>query len=152
MIHVRIGGRGLARHPSWVSSNKPRRSKKTRPPLVLVVDDYEDTRLIYAETLRFAGFDVAEAENGQDAIELATKIAPDVVIMDLAMPVMDGWEATRRLKSDPRTRDIHVVAVTGHAEPEHRVLASEAGCDDFVSKPLLPQHLVSRIKTYLGAA
>ncbi|MBX3192774.1 MAG: response regulator [Labilithrix sp.] len=119
---------------------------------MLVVDDYEDTRLIYAETLRFAGFEVAEAANGRDAIELARRINPDVVVMDLAMPVMDGWEATRRLKSDPRTRTIPIVAVTGHDEAEHRHLAWRAGCDELYSKPLLPNQLVRRIRTCLGAA
>lgn len=128
------------------------KGNRARPPLVLVVDDFEDTRIIYAESLRFAGFDVAEAANGHDAVALAAKISPDVVVMDLAMPGMDGWEATRRLKANPRTRDIRVMAVTGHQEAEHRLLAWRAGCDDFFSKPVLPQQLIRRIKSYLGAA
>lgn len=128
------------------------KGNRARPPLVLVVDDFEDTRIIYAESLRFAGFDVAEAANGHDAVALAAKISPDVVVMDLAMPGMDGWEATRRLKANPRTKDIRVMAVTGHQEAEHRLLAWRAGCDDFFSKPVLPQQLIRRIKSYLGAA
>lgn len=128
------------------------KGNRARPPLVLVVDDFEDTRIIYAESLRFAGFDVAEAANGHDAVTLAAKISPDVVVMDLAMPGMDGWEATRRLKANPRTKDIRVMAVTGHQEAEHRLLAWRAGCDDFFSKPVLPQQLIRRIKSYLGAA
>lgn len=131
---------------------KPDSKSKPRPPLVLVVDDYEDTRIIYAESLRFAGFRVEEAANGQDAVEKATALGPDVVVMDLAMPVMDGWEATRRLKADPRTRAIRIMAVTGHDEGAHRLLAWRAGCDDFFSKPVLPHQLVSRIKHCLGAA
>lgn len=119
---------------------------------MLVVDDYEDTRIIYAESLRFAGFDVAEAANGRDAVDMASRLAPDVVVMDLAMPGMDGWEATRRLKANPRTRSIRVMAVTGHQEAEHRILAWRAGCDDFLTKPLLPQQLIRHIKSCLGAA
>jgi two-component system, cell cycle response regulator DivK len=120
--------------------------------LVLVVDDYEDTRIIYAESLRFAGFEVAEAANGQEAVDIASSLYPDVVVMDLAMPIMDGWEATRRLKSNPKTSSIRVMAVTGHSDAEHRLLAWRAGCDDFFSKPVLPAQLISRIKSCLGAA
>lgn len=123
-----------------------------RQPLVLVADDFEDTRIIYAESLRYAGFRVAEAANGRDAVDIAKKLSPDVVVMDLAMPVMDGWEATRQLKSDPRTRGIRIMAVTGHDEGAHRLLAWRAGCDDFFPKPVLPQVLISRIKHCLGAA
>ena len=123
-----------------------------RPPLVLVVDDYEDTRIIYAESLRFAGFEVAEAANGQDAIDIAARIRPDLVVMDLAMPVMDGWEATRRLKADPTTRSIPIMAVTGHSNGDHLRRAEQAGCDAFYSKPILPQQLISRIKTCLAGA
>ena len=123
-----------------------------RPPLVLVVDDYEDTRIIYAESLRFAGFEVAEAANGQDAVDIATRIQPDLVVMDLAMPVMDGWEATRRLKADPKTRSIRVMAVTGHSDGEHQLRAERAGCDAFYAKPILPQQLISHIKSCLAGA
>jgi two-component system, cell cycle response regulator DivK len=139
-----------ARRGNGRESDGPRPA--LRPPLVLVVDDYEDTRIIYAESLRFAGFDVAEAANGADAVAIATELEPDVVVMDLAMPIMDGWEATRRLKSNPKTSKIRVMAVTGHSDAEHRLLAWRAGCDDFFAKPVLPQQLIRRIKSYLGAA
>ncbi|MBS2017881.1 MAG: response regulator [Deltaproteobacteria bacterium] len=136
-------------------STPPRSSRDAstpRPPLVLVADDFEDTRIIYAESLRYAGFRVAEAANGKDAVEIAKRLSPDVVVMDLAMPVMDGWEATRRLKSDPQTSGIRIMAVTAHDEGAHRLLAWRAGCDDFFPKPVLPQVLISRIKHCLGAA
>ena len=84
-------------------------------PLILVVDDYEDAREMYAEYLRFCGFRVAEARNGNEALEQAFALVPDLILMDLSLPGMDGWEATRQLKSDERTRNIPVVALTGHA-------------------------------------
>jgi two-component system cell cycle response regulator DivK len=134
------------------STPVPAAPRPDRIPLVLVADDYADTRIIYAESLRFAGFRVAEAANGQEAIDAARELEPDVVVMDLSMPVMDGWEATRRLKADPKTKNIRIMAVTAHAEGAHRLLAWRAGCDDFFSKPVLPHQLISRIKHYLGAA
>lgn len=152
MAEGRIGAAAHTRHDLDRLKAARATPAETRPPLVLVVDDFEDTRIIYAESLRFAGFRVAEAANGQDAVDIATKLSPDVVIMDLAMPVMDGWEATRRLKSDPRTKTIRIMAVTGHDEGAHRLLAWRAGCDDFFPKPVLPQQLIRRIKHCLGAA
>jgi CheY-like chemotaxis protein len=83
-------------------------------PRVLLVDDYPDAREMYSEYLQFSGFDVIEAANGMEALQRAADEAPDIILMDLSLPVMDGWEATRRLKSDPRTAEIPVVALTGH--------------------------------------
>ena len=118
-------------------------------PLVLVVEDYQDAREMYAAYLQFSGFDVAEAGNGVEAIEKTTALLPDIVLMDLALPRMDGWEATRRLKSDPRTRHIPIVALTGHALAGHAEGAREAGCDAFVTKPCLPDALVAEIRRLL---
>ena len=89
----------------------------TKPdrPRVLLVDDYPDAREMYSEYLEFSGFDVVEAGNGMEALQRAVDTAPDIILMDLSLPVMDGWEATRRLKADKRTADIPVVALTGHA-------------------------------------
>ena len=124
--------------------------KMTREqPLVLVVEDYQDAREMYAAYLQFSGFAVAEATNGIEAIEKAQSLIPDIVLMDLALPRMDGWEATRRLKSDDRTKDIPVVALTGHALAGHAEGARQAGCDAFVTKPCLPDALVSEIKRLL---
>jgi CheY-like chemotaxis protein len=117
--------------------------------LVLVVEDYQDAREMYAAYLQFSGFDVAEAANGIEAVEMATDLLPDIVLMDLALPRMDGWEATRRLKADPRTRQIPVVALTGHALAGHADGAREAGCDSFVTKPCLPDALVAEIRRLL---
>jgi two-component system cell cycle response regulator DivK len=115
-------------------------------PLVLVVEDYADAREMYVEYLRYAGFAVAEAQNGLEAVERAVALRPALVLMDLALPGMDGWEATRRLKADERTRHIPVVAITGHALAGHADAARDAGCDGFLTKPCLPDALVEEIR------
>jgi len=120
-------------------------------PLVLIVEDYEDAREMYAEYLKYSGFRVAEARNGLEALEIAQKLLPDVILMDLALPGMDGWEATRKLKSDERTRRIPVIAVTGHALSGHSDTARRAGCDAFVSKPCLPDALVAEVRKMLDS-
>jgi len=119
-------------------------------PLILVVDDYEDAREMYAEYLRFCGFRVAEARNGNEALEQAFSLMPDLVLMDLSLPGMDGWEATRQLKADPRTARIPVVALTGHALAGASEGAKRAGCDSFVTKPCLPDDLVVEVRRMLG--
>ena len=118
-------------------------------PLVLIVDDVQDNRTIYVLFLRFSGFRVAEAENGEEALAKATTLLPDVIVMDLSLPVMDGWEATRRLKRDPRTKKIPVLVLTGHALPEHAQAAREAGCDMVITKPCLPDQLLETIRRIL---
>lgn len=120
-------------------------------PLILVVDDYQDAREMYAEYLEFSGFRVVEARNGAEALDKAFEHTPDVILMDLSLPVMDGWEATRRLKADERTRSIPVVALTGHALSGHSNGAKDAGCDAFVTKPCLPDALVQEVKRQLAA-
>ena len=120
-------------------------------PLVLVVEDYQDAREMYAAYLQFSGFDVAEAGNGVEAIEKTQELLPDIVLMDLALPRMDGWEATRRLKNDERTRHIPIVALTGHALAGHAEGARAAGCDACVTKPCLPDALVAEIRRLLDA-
>ena len=121
-------------------------------PLILVVDDYEDAREMYAEYLRFCGFRVAEARNGNEALEQAFTLMPDLILMDLSLPGMDGWEATRQLKADERTRQIPVVALTGHALAGASEGAMKAGCDSFVTKPCLPDDLVVEVRRMLSMA
>jgi CheY-like chemotaxis protein len=104
---------------------------------------------MYAEYLRFSGFRVAEARNGNEALEQAFALTPDLILMDLSLPGMDGWEATRQLKSDDRTRDIPVVALTGHALAGASEGARKAGCDSFVTKPCLPDDLVVEVRRML---
>jgi len=120
-------------------------------PLVLVVEDYQDTREMYAAYLQFSGFRVAEAADGMEAIEKTRELLPDIILMDLALPKMDGWEATRRLKADDRTSHIPIVALTGHALAGYAEGALKAGCDAFVTKPCLPDALVAEIQRMLSA-
>ena len=120
-------------------------------PRVLIVDDYPDAREMYAEYLDFSGFEVVEAENGMEALQRAIETEPDIILMDLSLPVMDGWEATRRLKADKRTASIPVVALTGHALAGISEGAKKAGCDAFVTKPCLPEDLVKEIRKVLEA-
>ena len=119
-------------------------------PCVLIVDDYPDAREMYSEYLQYSGFDVIEAENGMEALTKAAEKAPDIILMDLSLPVMDGWEATRRLKADDRTASIPVVALTGHALAGISEGAKRAGCDAFVTKPCLPEDLVKEIRKLLN--
>jgi len=119
-------------------------------PLVLIVDDFSDAREMYSEYLRFCGYRVAEAQNGIEGIDQAVKLKPDVILMDLSMPIVDGWEATRQLKADKRTKNIPVVALTGHAMSGHSESAKGAGCDIVVTKPCLPQELVQQIRRMVG--
>src|SRR5215204_4203234 len=123
----------------------------TAQPLVLVVEDYQDAREMYAAYLSFSGYRVAEATNGVEAIEKTIELLPDIILMDLALPRMDGWEATRRLKLDERTKHIPIVALTGHALAGYAEGARQAGCDAFVTKPCLPDALVAEIQRMLSA-
>ena len=124
---------------------------KTRAerPCVLLVDDYPDARLMYAEYLSDSGFEVVQATNGIEALRQARESMPDIILMDLSLPVMDGWEATRRLKADSRTAGIPVVALTSHALSGTSNGAKEAGCDALVTKPCLPKDLVREIRKLL---
>jgi len=127
-------------------------AKKADRPRVLLVDDYPDAREMYAEYLEFSGFEVVEAENGMEALQRAVETSPDIILMDLSLPVMDGWEATRRLKADKRTAPIPVVALTGHALAGISEGAKKAGCDAFVTKPCLPEDLVKEIRKILESS
>ena len=123
-----------------------------KSPLILVVDDYQDAREMYAEYLQFSGFRVAEAKNGNEAVEQALALKPALILMDLSLPGMDGWEATRRLKADETTRHIPIVALTGHALAGASEGAKKAGCDSFVTKPCLPDDLVVEVRRMLSTA
>lgn len=116
-----------------------------RPRLVLVVDDNEDNRDIYAASLRHAGYEVEVACDGEEAVEVARRMRPSVVVMDLGMPGMDGWNAIAALRATPETRDVYVIVVSGFADTTSRKRAREAGCDEFLAKPCLPKVLVERI-------
>lgn len=121
----------------------------TLPPLVLIVDDVDHGREICSEYLEFRGFRVATAADGQEALDKAFELLPDVILMDLSLPKIDGWEATRRLKQDERTRAIPVVALTAHALASAHEKAMEAGCDSVVTKPCLPRELEAEVRRQL---
>ncbi len=126
--------------------------KDESAPLVLVVDDFQDNREMFAEYLSVSGFRVAEAATGREALERAFELLPDLILMDLSLPEIDGWQATRFLKSDPRTKSIPIVALTGHALADHSREAREAGCDAFLTKPCFPETLVLEIQRVLSGA
>jgi two-component system, cell cycle response regulator DivK len=127
----------------------PEQATDTDSPLVLVVDDFQDNREMFAEFLSLSGFRVAEASTGREALDRAFALIPDVILMDLSLPELDGWEATRFLKRDPRTSHIPIVALTGHALADHSRDAKDAGCDAFLTKPCLPEVLVVEIRRML---
>lgn len=122
---------------------------RVRSPVVLVVDDFIDNREMYGEYLEHLGFRVLEAADGQTAIDIARQEKPAAIVLDLSLPVLDGWEATRILKTDVATANICIIVLTGHAEPASRKRALDAGCDDFMAKPCLPAVLAERIKKLL---
>jgi two-component system cell cycle response regulator DivK len=105
----------------------------TRP--ILVVDDFLDGRELLSEYLEFRGFSVVAAKSGSEAVALAPQIRPSAILMDLGMPDIDGWEATRRLRQNPDTRDVMIIAVTAHALNREVQAALDAGCDAVVAKP-----------------
>lgn len=131
------------------TQSEKQKDVSTESPLILVVDDYQDAREMCSEYLRFSGFRVEEAVDGVEAIEKATKSLPAAILMDLSLPRLDGWEATRRLKKDARTKHIPIIALTGHALAGHSEGAAEAGCDSFLTKPCLPDQMVAEVKRIL---
>jgi two-component system, cell cycle response regulator DivK len=120
------------------------------PIRILVVDDFHDNREMYAAYLRFSGFIVVEAVTGMEAIEMALATTPNLIVMDLSLPGMDGWEATRRLKGDPNTKHIPIIVVSGHALEGSVQAAKMAGCDAFLRKPCLPQALLAEVRKLLS--
>lgn len=114
--------------------------------LVLVVDDNDDTREMLAELLRSAGFRVRAASDGHRAVADAARTRPDVIVMDLAMPGLNGWEATRRLKTQPETASIPVIALSAHATETYKDVALAAGCEAFLAKPCPFEDLVAHVR------
>lgn len=129
---------------------RPVSSEESRP-VVLVVDDQPENCDLYSEYLTLVGFTVIEAHDGGDGIRLARKDAPDVIVMDLAMPVVDGYTATRLLKGDAQTRDIPIVVVTASGFDCHPA-ALAAGCDAFLVKPCLPDELERVLRESIASA
>ena len=119
---------------------------------VLAVEDQEDNMQILRDAIVNAGYEIIEAENGEQALALAAKHRPDLILMDIQIPIIDGYEATRRIKADPALRSIPIIAVTSHALDGGEQKARAAGCDDFVAKPYSPRQLLVKIRQVLGEA
>jgi len=117
--------------------------------LILVVEDQEDNRQIIRDMVSALDYELAEAENGVEALAAIAKQKPDLILMDIQMPVMDGYEATRRIKADPATNGIPVIAVTSFALTGDEQKVRDAGCDDYVAKPYSPRQLLAKIRQYL---
>jgi len=116
---------------------------------ILVVEDQEDNRQIMRDLLTANDYEMTEAENGEEALAAVAKDRPDLILMDIQLPVMDGCEATRRIKADPSLSSIPIIAVTSYALSEDEEKARAAGCNDFVPKPFSPRHLLAKIRQYL---
>jgi two-component system cell cycle response regulator DivK len=119
---------------------------------VLLVEDNEDNAIIYSTILRYGGFDVIEARDGMAGIDAAKSERPAVILMDVSIPVIDGLEATRRIKADPMTAGIPIIALTAHALPSDQERALEAGCDAYLAKPAEPRVVLETVRQHLGEA
>jgi two-component system cell cycle response regulator DivK len=117
---------------------------------VLIVEDTEDNRRILRDLLTTAGFDLVEATDGASGVELAGRVRPDLILMDIQLPVIDGYEATRRIKADPALSHIPIIAVTSYALSGDEVKAAEAGCDAYVAKPFSPRQLLAKVQSFIG--
>jgi two-component system, cell cycle response regulator DivK len=116
---------------------------------ILVVEDQEDNRQILRDLLANAGYDMIEAEDGMQAIAAASRHRPDLILMDIQLPTLDGYEATRRIKADPALTAIPIIVVTSYALSGDEDKAREAGCDAYVAKPYSPRALLAKIREYL---
>ncbi len=117
--------------------------------LILVVEDQEDNRQIIRDLLSTLDYELVEAENGAEALAAVVKQRPDLILMDIQMPIMDGYEATRRIKADPATKDIPIIAVTSYALTGDEQKARDSGCDDYIPKPYSPRQLLAKIRQFL---
>jgi CheY-like chemotaxis protein len=118
-------------------------------PKILLVEDNEMNRDMLSRRLVRGGYEVVVAVEGEQGVALARSASPDLILMDMSLPVLDGWEATRRLKQDSATRDIPIIALTAHAMAGDQEKAREAGCDDFDTKPVELPRLLSKIEGLL---
>lgn len=119
--------------------------------VVLIAEDYADTRALYAEHLADAGFRVVEASDGEQAVALALQLRPDAIIMDLSMPKVDGWEATRRIRALPGMADTYLLVLSAMDGEFSRAMAFDAGCNDFIRKPFLGEALAEVVLGYFRA-
>ena len=119
---------------------------------LLLVEDNEMNRDMLSRRLRKKGYEVAIAVDGQAGLEMASSEEPELILMDMSLPIMDGWTATKRIKADDATNKIPVIALTAHAMEGDRIKALEAGCDDYDTKPIDLKRLLSKIEALLGTS
>ena len=117
---------------------------------ILVVEDQQDNRQIIRDMLAGTDYEIIEAENGEEALAAVAKQRPDLILMDIQLPIMDGYTATRRIKADPALRSIPIIAVTSYALSGEDKKAREAGCDDYIPKPYSPRKLLAKVRQYLS--
>jgi len=116
---------------------------------ILVVEDQPDSRQIIRDMVAGADYEITEAENGEEALAAIAKQRPDLILMDIQLPIMDGYTATRLIKTDPALRSIPIIAVTSYALAVEEKKARAAGCDDYVTKPFSPRQLLAKIRQYM---
>ena len=116
---------------------------------ILVVEDHEDNRRILRDLLTSAGYEMVEAVTGEEGVAMAKTHRPDLILMDIQLPVLDGYGATRRIKADPALGPIPIIAVTSYALSGDDVKAYEAGCAGYITKPYSPRQLLAKIREYL---
>jgi CheY-like chemotaxis protein len=117
---------------------------------ILLVEDHEDNRIVYRTMLEHFGYRVLLAGDGGEGVRLARESLPDLILMDVSIPVMDGWEATATLKRDPATARIPIIALTAHALAADRERAQEVGCDGYLAKPVEPRRVLEEVRRFLG--
>jgi CheY-like chemotaxis protein len=117
---------------------------------VLLVEDNEDNLVVYRTILEHVGYRVIEARDGEEGVSRARSDDPDIILMDISIPKMDGWEATVRLKDDADTSAIPIIALTAHALEEDRAKAMRAGCDGYLAKPVEPRRVVEEVEKFIG--
>ncbi len=117
---------------------------------ILVVEDQADNRQILRDLLGNAGFDLMEAENGEEALAAVAKQRPDLILMDIQLPTMDGYEATRRIRANPEMKDVPIIAVTSYALTGDDAKALAAGCNAYMAKPYSPRALLAKVREYLA--
>ena len=130
--------------PTLVDSVDPADQK------LLLVEDNEDNRIIYSTVLRHIGYTVIEALDGVQAIALARSELPDLILMDISIPEVDGWEATRILRADPATRHIPIIALTAHALSDDRERATAVGFTSYLAKPVEPRAVAAEVRRWIG--
>src|SRR5215471_4290476 len=116
---------------------------------ILVVEDQEDNRQILRDLLGHSGYELTEAENGEEALAAVAKKRPDLILMDIQLPIMDGYEVTRRIKSDPALKGIPIIVVTSYALSGDEGKARAAGCDAYITKPFSPRQLLAKVREFL---